>query len=545
MNAVHSTIRPQTSGVEGTTPPERVEIEASVERLRQLESRAAVRSEARRALMDRCGRLSARARLAALLDPGRMYLPLYNMASYLVDSPEPLKSLPGGSLLGGIGFVGGVRCVVAVDDGGINAGALTAKTAAKMRGLIRVAERQKLPFVHLMDSVGPELLRQDAAQWDELGQVFTALAGLPGQDVPVISVLHGPVIGAVALYVGLSDHVIAVEDEALVMLAGSAQLRAVTGEIARDAALGGAALHAEVTGLVDQLALSDEDAIAKAREAVRTLGRCSEGPISAGAEETPKHAGAACAVEAFAAGGYVAGSGALEALARGLADDAELRPFKPGFGTGCYCATGRIWGQPVAIVAARGTLDPDTARKAIEFLERAAQAGTPVVFLQDCQGYEMGRQAERNGMVKLAARLMRTVARLPVPTVVLRVGASLGAAGFAFGGLAGSLAGGGQGVDFLFSWPTATSGVMGPQEAAMTMDHVARRSASRRSLAVDEKRLEEQRLRLAEHMQAQQDALTVSGQGLDMGVIDPRDSRRVVGFCLQTCADTQKRRVDG
>lgn len=533
MNAVHSTIRPQDSVDRAEAESEWGTVEASVERLRQLESRAAVRSEARRALTDRRGRLSARARLAALLDPGRDYLPLYNMASYLVDSAEPLKSLPGASLLGGIGFVSGVRCVVAVDDGGINAGALTAKTAQKLLGLIRVAEQQKLPFVHLMDSVGPELLRQDAVQWDALEQVFTALAQRAGKDVPVISVLHGPSIGAVALFVGLSDHVIAVEDEAMAMLAGAAQVRAVTGEIARDAALGGAALHAEVTGLVDQLASSDEDAISRARDAVKTLGRTVE-------EQIPRNDAADMDAPEFENGRVK-----IESLAQSLVDAGELRSFKPGFGAACHCLTGQIWGQQVALVATSGTLDTDCVHKAIEFLERAGQANTPVVFLQDCQGFEMGRQAERAGIVKLAARLSRTVASLPVPRIVLRVGESLGPAGFAFGGLAGSLAGGVQGVDFLFSWPTAQSGIMAAQEAALTMDQVARRSAARRSLAVDERRLGDQRDRLAKHIADQLEALTVSGQGLDMGVIDPRDSRRIVGFCLETTLQGRKRRVEG
>lgn len=502
--------------------------EGLLERMHQLEARAAVRSEARRALLDRCGRLSARSRLAALLDAATPFLPLYNMASYLVDSPEPLTSLPGASVLGGIGYVAGVRCVVAVDDGGIHSGVMTAKTAQKLLGLIRVAERQGLPFVHLMDSVGPDLQQQTAVQWDELGQALAALARL---RTPVVSTLHGPAIGAVALFAGLSGHVIAVRNEALVMLASAAQVRAETGEIARDAALGGAELHAEVTGLVDQLAEDDQDAIALVR--AHLAGQCAPAaPEATGwSDKEPP---------------LSAPSAAPAALAAQLADAGQLETFKPDYGAGCQCFKARIGGHAVAVLAAGDGMDADALRKAIAFLDQAEHAGRPVLFLLNSDGFALGRQAERAGLVRLAAQLMSKVAALQVPRLVLRIGAGHGVAGLAFGGLSGAMAGGGAGgVDFLFSWPQSTGGVMAPAAAGRTLEQVARRSAQRRGMALDERRLESHRADLEHHLAAQAEALARSGQGLDMGVIDPKDSRRVLRMCLDSCCSQWGRRGTG
>ncbi|WP_165592401.1 carboxyl transferase domain-containing protein [Tritonibacter multivorans] len=490
--------------------------------MKQLEARAATRSEARRALIDRCGRLTARARLSALLDAEHPYLPLYNMASYLVDGPDPLRALPGASLLGGIGFVAGVRCVVAVDDAGINAGVMTAKTAEKLAGLIRVAHRQGLPFVHLMDSVGPDLHKVDGTQWDALG---TALAELARKGPPVVSVLHGSAIGAVSLFAGLSDHVIAVRKEALVMLAGAAQVRAVTGEVARDAALGGAELHSEVTGLVDQLADDDGEAIQQARAYLASRWSQESAPTTA---EPP----------------LAVASVAPEELAVQIADAGAVDPYKPGYGVGCQCMLARIGGHAVAILAAGDAMDPDALRKCCAFLDHAEQAGLPVLFLLNSNGFALGRQAERGGIVRLAAQLMARVVALRTPRIALRLGAAHGAAGFVLGGLSGALAGGVGGMDFMFSWPGSEAAVLPPQEAGRTLEQVALRSAQRRNLALDEKRLGAQRADLEAHLTHQAAALVRSGQGGDMGVIDPRDSRNVLRICLDTCAAAGKRRVN-
>lgn len=526
MNAVHSNILP----VDGGLSPNRAEFEALIARMRQLEARAAVRSEARRAVMDRRGRMSARARLAAVLDQDQPYLELYNMASYLVDDPHAESSAPGASLLAGIGFVSGVRCVVCVDDAGINAGAMRAKTAQKLLGLIAIAKRQKLPLVHLMDSIGADLMRYDAQQWDQAGAVFAALADLSAAGIPCVAVLHGAAIGSNALYPGLADYVVGVRSDALAMLGSAAQVKATTGEVARDAALGGAELHAEVTGLVDQLAENDADAIVKLRDVVASLDWKS---VSFRKAEDIPEGGLSEEILDIAAADPRVPWNMMDLITR-LVDAGETQPYKPGFGPASLCLGARICGHKVAIVANNGLIDPDGARKIIRFLERAEQAGTPVVFLHNTRGFQTGRMAERAGMVQLAARMLRTMAGLKVPKLALKVGESYGPASYAMGGAA-------AGADFLFTWPNAVTGVLDSQTAAQTMDEVARRSARRRGLALDESKLSVQRERLRDQVAGQSDAFFTSGRGLDMGMIDPRDSRRVLAICLDTCAEAKAR----
>ncbi len=531
MNAINGTILPATTSVVSS----RAEVEDLIDRLKRLQTRAAVRSEARRALLDQRGQMSARARLSAILDADAPYLELYNMASYLVDDPDPESSVPGASLLAGVGFIRGVRCVICVDDAGINAGALRAKTVDKLLGVIGIAKQKKLPFVHLMDSIGIDLMRCDAGQWGQAGSVFVALSELTAQGIPIVTVLHGTAIGTNALLPGLADAVIAVRGQATAMMAGAAQVRATTGEVARDEALGGAELHAEVTGLVDVLAKDDTDAIQRARDVIAGLD-WTKIPARSGSvvANVAQQAETQCKDVLDIITDRQGLPWDIKNLISVLVDDGELRPFKPGYGPASLCFNARLCGHAVAIVAHNDLIDPDGTRKIMQFLQRAEVTGTAVIFLHNTRGFATGRQAERSGIVQLAARLVRTVAGLKVPKISLKIGESFGAASYALGGGAG-------GSDFLFTWPNAVTGVMNSADAAQTMDQVARRSARRRGLAVDEGRLAHQRERLQSIVAGQSDAFVSSGQCLDMGMIDPRDSRKVLGLCLDICAESTMR----
>jgi len=212
---------------------------ALVDRMRGLEARAAGASEKRRPVFDKRGQLSPRERLGALLDPGMPFLELYNMAGYLVDDPDPETSLPGASMIAGIGFVGGARCMVLVDDSGINAGASTIKSVDKALGILDIALRQRLPFIHLVESAGADLMSYRAELWAHGGGMFAGLARLSAAGLPVITVLHGASTAGGAYQPGLSDVVIGVRGNGMAMLAGAALLRAATGEDASDSDLGG------------------------------------------------------------------------------------------------------------------------------------------------------------------------------------------------------------------------------------------------------------------------------------------------------------------
>jgi geranyl-CoA carboxylase beta subunit len=526
MTVFQSRISPASDAFQAN----RADMLALVERMRALEARAAAKSDERRPVFDKRGQLSPRERISALLDPGMPFVELYNMASYLVDDPDPETSIPGASIITGIGYVSGVRCLVFADDAGINAGAMTGKSVDKALGALQIAHRQKLPFIHLVESAGADLMRYTVELWAHGGGMFAGLARLSAAGIPVITVLHGASTAGGAYQPGLSDYVIGVKGNGMAMLAGAALVQAATGEVAKDADLGGAEMHAEVTGLVEYLAEDDAHGIEIAREVVAGLGwpsGAAQVPDYDAPQHDPDELAGVVPVD------YRKPYDMREVAAR-IVDGSKLLDFKPGYGPATLCLQARIMGQPVGILANNGPIDPDGATKAIHFLQAMDQAGTPVIFLNNTTGYMVGTEYERGGMIKHGSKMIQAVTNLRVPKISLYVGASFGAGNYGMCGHA-------FGADFLFTWPNAMTGVMGGEQAALTMEQVARRTAARKGFPVDEERLAAQRAKITAHFDRQSDAFYTSGHMLDMGMIDPRDSRRVIGFCLATCMEARSR----
>jgi geranyl-CoA carboxylase beta subunit len=505
-----------------------------VDRLRSIETRAKARSEQRRDRFQARGQLTPRDRLARLLDPGMPWLELYNLAGYLVDDPDPETSVPGASMITGIGFVGGVRSLVFVDDSGINAGAVTAKSVDKALGCLRLAQRQKLPFIHLVESAGANLMDYTVELWAHGGGMFHGLARLSAMGIPVVTVLHGPSTAGGAYQPGLSDYVIGVRRNGMAALAGAALVQAATGEQSTDAELGGAEMHAATTGLVEYLADDDAHGIEIARDLMTRLGwnRAMHRPAPAFAE--PRHD--PDEIAGIVPVSYRKPYEVRELVAR-LVDGSDFADFKPRYGISTVCLQARIHGRDCAIIANNGPIDPDGATKAAQFIQLCDQSGTPLVFLSNTTGYMVGKDYEHAGMIKHGAKMIQAVSNVSVPKIALYIGASFGAGNYGMCGFAFE-------PDFLFAWPNAVTGVMGGEQAALTMDHVARSGAARRGIAVDEARLTAQRDRITAHFDRQSDAFYTSGRMLDMGVIDPRDSRRILAFALETTAEAARRSLN-
>ena len=223
-------------------------------------------SEKRRERFHQRGQLTPRERLSQLLDPGLPFLELYNMANYLAEDPNPDTSIPGGSSIAGIGFINGVRSLVLVNDSGINAGAITNKSVEKALGCLKVANRQKLPFIQLVESAGANLVTYRIELWAQGGGMFYGLAKLSAKGIPTFVVLHGPSTAGGAYQPGMSDYVIGVKKNGMAALAGAALTRAATGEIADEEQLGGAEMHSTISGLVEYLADDDAHGLAIARD---------------------------------------------------------------------------------------------------------------------------------------------------------------------------------------------------------------------------------------------------------------------------------------
>ncbi len=240
-----------------------------IEKRKDILDRSRKKSDEKKSRFQERGQLSPRERLNALIDPDSEFLDLYSMANYLVQDPDPDTSIPGANMIAGIGFVNGIRCMILVDDSGISAGAATDKTIGKALGCIDIAMKQKLPFVHLVESAGINLLNYTVEFWANFGAVFYGKARLSAAGIPTIAVLHGMSTAGGAYHTGMSDYVVGVKNNGMAALAGSALLKAATGEDSSNEELGGAEMHSVITGLVEYLANDDLEAINITRDLVK------------------------------------------------------------------------------------------------------------------------------------------------------------------------------------------------------------------------------------------------------------------------------------
>ncbi|MFT4571960.1 MAG: geranyl-CoA carboxylase beta subunit [Hyphomicrobiaceae bacterium] len=503
--------------------------------LDELNGRGRIRSEARKPRFEKRGQLTPRERLSRLLDPGMPFLSIGNIAGYLLDNPDPTKSQPGGNAIAGIGFIKGVRCVVVVNDSGIQAGALTAATGYRIQRCQEIALAQKLPFVHLVESAGANLMEYTVGGFLEGGRLFANLARLSAAGIPVVTLLHGSATAGGAYMPGMSDYVVGVRGRSRAFLAGPPLLKAATGEIATEEDLGGAEMHADVSGLVEYLAEDDGHAALLGREVMARMGwndRCPRRDVRAFKEPVydPDEIAGVVPVD------YRKPYDMHEVVAR-IVDGSEFLDFKPRYGISTVCLQAQIYGHAIGILGNNGPIDPDGATKAAQFLQLCDQANTPVVFLQNTTGYMVGTAYERAGMIKHGSKMIQAVTNISVPRITLMTGASFGAGNY-------GMCGRGYDPDFLFTWPNARTGVMGGEQAATTMSIVMEGAAVARGQEIDRDAMKEQEKMLADHFDSQSNAFYTSGRMLDDGMIDPRDSRRTLGFVLDTLWETRNRTLN-
>lgn len=512
----------------------RADMLALIDQLRALEARPVALSEERRERMEARGQITPRDRLARLLDPGLPFLQLHSLAGYMVDTSNPEKSVPGASIIVGIGFIAGVRCMIVVDDSGIKAGAMVEMSGAAFLSAQEIALKQRLPFVHLVESAGANLMEYRVEFWANGGKLFRNLARLSAAGIPNLAVLHGPSTAGGAYMPGLADYVVGVKKNGMAALAGAALVHAATGEVANDRDLGGSEMHAQTSGLVEYLAEDDAHGIEMAREVIAAIDWNKTLP------PRPDRAFAAPRFDIEDIAGLVPTDyrqpyDVREVVAR-IVDGSEFRDFKPRYGISTVCLQAAINGITVGIIGNNGPIDPAGATKAAQFIQLCGQSDTPLIFLNNTTGYMVGTAYEQAGMIKHGAKMIQAVTSVDVPRITLYIGASFGAGNYGMSGYAYE-------PDFLFAWPNATTGVMGGEQAAGTMAMVARAGAKRKGEEIDEVRLAKQSALITAHFDRQAGAFHTSGRCLDHGVIDPRDTRRILGFCLETVREARARRV--
>ncbi|SOY48104.1 acyl-CoA carboxylase subunit beta [Cupriavidus taiwanensis] len=511
---------------------QRAGMQALIDRLHGLEQRAVAASERARPTFAKRGALLPRERIGRLLDPGAPFLPIATLAGFGMDDPDPATSIPGGSLVAGIGFVCGVRCMVLATDSGIDAGAMTEAGNMKLMRCQEIALENRLPFIHLVESAGANLRKYRVDKFVRGGALFYNLARLSAAGLPVITVVHGSSTAGGAYMPGLSDYVVMVRKRARAFLAGPPLLKAATGEIATDEELGGADLHATISGLAEYLAEDDEHALATARDIVASLDWPTVAAGPAQPVRPPR-------LDPSELDGVMTLDmkrpvDMREVIAR-IVDDSAWLPFKPDYGPGTVCGHARIEGNTVGFITNNGPIDPAGATKAAQFIQLCNQSDTPIVFLQNTTGFIVGRASEEAGMIKHGAKMIQALSNSTVPQVTLYCGASFGAGNF-------GMCGRGFRPRFCFSWPNARTAVMGGEQAAMTLEIVARQQAARKGVPVDEAQLASQTADIVANFERQASAFVTSGLLLDDGVIDPRDTRAVLAFVLATAREASLRK---
>jgi len=441
-------------------------------------------------------------------------------------------------MVAGIGYVSGVRCMMLASDSGIEAGAIQPKGLDKVLRMLRIALENKLPLLHLVESAGANLLRYRVEDFIHGGGLFRGLTRLSAAGIPVVTVVHGSSTAGGAYMPGMSDYVVMVRGRARAFLAGPALLKAATGEEAGEEELGGAEMHASVSGLCEYLAEDDADGIRLAREVFAQfdtfsplpLGGRGAGGEGGGAEPANDPEGLLDFVPLDSRKPY----DVREVIAR-IVDASDFLDFKPLYGVTTVCGHARLDGHSIGIIGNNGPLDPAGATKASQFIQLCCQSGTPLVYLQNTTGYIVGKQSEAAGMIKHGAKMIQAVANANVPQITLHIGASFGAGNYGMCGRAFE-------PRFAFSWPNAKTAVMGGEQAAATMRLVMEAKARRGGgmTAADVAAME---AKIIDTFERQSSALYTSGLLLDDGIIDPRDTRKVLAYGLSICREAEQRKL--
>ncbi|PPE70158.1 acyl-CoA carboxylase subunit beta [Caldimonas thermodepolymerans] len=505
-----------------------------IERVRALEERTRRASAASKPRFEKRGQLLPRERLALLLDPGAPFLELSTLAGYRLDVDDPDKSVPGGGLIAGIGYVSGVRCMVCASDSGIDAGALQPRGLDKQLRVQELALENKLPYVQLVESAGANLMAYRVEDFVRGGNLFRNLARLSAAGLPVITVTHGSSTAGGAYQTGLSDYIILVRGRSRAFLAGPPLLKAATGEIATEEELGGAEMHTSISGLGDYLAEDDRDALRIARDIMAKLewnrGTSLEAPRPVKPPRYDREE-----LLGIMPMDHKHPVDMKEVIAR-IVDDSDFLEFGARYGSATVCGNAMLDGYPVGIITNNGPIDPAGAAKATHFIQACCQANVPILYLNNTTGFMVGRHYEELGIIKHGSKMIQAVTNATVPQITLYCGASFGAGNY-------GMCGRGFHPRFCFSWPNAKTAVMGGEQAAQTMAIVTEAAMKRKGAEVDREQLAKLQRRIVDNFDRQMDVFTTSALLLDDGVIDPRDTRAVLSYVLSICREAEARKV--
>ncbi len=466
------------------------------------------------------GKLLPRERVDALLDPASPFLELSPLAAGGMYGDEA----PGAGVITGVGRVAGRECVVVANDATVKGGTYYPMTVKKHLRAQEVALHNRLPCVYLVDSGGAFLPRQDEVfpDRDHFGRIFYNQATMSAQGIPQVAAVLGSCTAGGAYVPAMSDEAVIVRDQGTIFLGGPPLVRAATGEVVTAEELGGGLLHARTSGVVDHLADDDAHALSLVRSIVAGLGAR---PARAWDVEPPEDPAVDpetlyAAVPTDSRTPY----DVREVVAR-LVDGSRFVEFKAEYGTTLVAGTARVHGHPVGIVANNGVLFGESALKGAHFVELCDQRGIPLLFLQNITGFMVGRDYEAAGIAKHGAKMVTAVACARVPKLTVVIGGSFGAGNYSMCGRAYS-------PRFLWMWPNARISVMGGEQAASVLATVRRDQVEARGGTWDAAQEKALKAPVREQYETQGDPYYSTARLWDDGVIDPADTRTVVGLAL-------------
>jgi geranyl-CoA carboxylase beta subunit len=496
--------------------------------VQRLEALVIAESESKRERFEQRGQLLPRERVARLLDRGSGFLELSRLAGLAMHDDDGRKAVLGGGSIVGIGTVAGKRVLISASDSGVKGGTVAPMGLKKALRAQEIARENRLPLIYLVESGGANLMYQ-AEIFVDGGRSFANQARLSAAGIPQIAVVHGSSTAGGAYLPGLSDYVVLVRGRSSIYLAGPPLVKAAIGEDASDEELGGAQTHAEVTGLGEYLCENDAHAVALTRELMDKLPWDTVG--AARAFEEPRLAAEELMgiVPADEREPY----DVREVIAR-LVDGSDFLEFKPGYGSETVCGHARLHGHAVAMIGNNGPIQPEGSTKAAQFMQLADQSGSALIFLQNTTGYMVGSAAERGGAIKHGSKMIQAVANVRVPKFTVVLGGSYGAGNY---GMCG------RGFDprFIFAWPSARTAVMGGAQAAKVMDIVNRGKLERAGQAANEEALKAMSDALRNRLDKESTALFGTARLWDDGIVDPRDTRRLLGLCLDLARESDAR----
>jgi acetyl-CoA carboxylase carboxyltransferase component len=462
------------------------------------------------------GRLLARERIELLADPDSPFLELSMLAAWGTEFTV------GASVVTGLGVVSGVECVIIAHDPTVRGGAMNPYSLRKTLRALEIARINRLPVVNLVESGGADLPTQ-ADLFVPAGRIFHELTELSALAIPTVALVFGNSTAGGAYVPGMCDYAVLVDRQAKVFLGGPPLVKMATGEEADDEALGGAGMHSRVSGLSDYFAADEYDAIRLGRAILARINWRKLGPAPAGLAAPPAYD--PDEILGIIPPGSKVPFDPREILARTV-DGSEFDEYKPLYGTSLVTGWAQLHGYPVGVLANhRGVLFSEEAKKASEFILLANQTDTPLIFLQNTTGYMVGTEYEQGGIIKDGAKMINAVTNSTVPHLTINMASSFGAGNYGMSGRA-------YDPRLMFAWPGAKLAVMGAAQLAGVMSIVGRASAAAAGRPFDEAADAQRTAVIEARIEAEAHSFFVTGRLYDDGIIDPRDTRTVLGLAL-------------